>query len=354
MRKAQRMKGFSTWYRRSAAFRALLHLAYWMLAWCFTNLLFGYGDLFNPSSLLYSSVILAIAAGISYWVIYFLIPRFLLTNRYGLFLIFLLLTIVISLDLELIATMLFIVFLEKFQVQTFFHTSREIYSLLTGTYFIVFLSVAIKLAEFWYLEQNRRQNALKEKVEAELKLLKSQIHPHFLFNTLNNIYALALNKSEQAPDAVLRLSELLDYLIYHGENETVSLKMETELIRNYIELERLRYGKRLQADFEISGETDRVKLAPLLLLPLVENAFKHGISRSRHKQRLIIRLGIKDGNMEFYVENTVPVNNPHNSPSGGTGLANLEKRLDLLYPGCYLLDAGEKDGIFVAILRVKT
>jgi len=329
------------------------HLVYWILAWCLTNVLFGYRELLNPSSLLYSTIILMIAAGVSYWTVYFLIPRYLMKGRYGLFLAYLAFTIIISLDLEIFTTMLFIVFLERFEVKTFFHDSREIYSLLSGTYFIVFLSVAIKLSEFWYKEQSRKQVAVKEKVEAELKLLKSQIHPHFLFNTLNNIYSLALQKSDKAPDAVLRLSELLDYLIYHGENEIVSLKKETDLIRNYIDLESLRYGERLEVDFQISGNPEHIQIAPLLLIPLVENSFKHGISKSRDSQRLKINLVITGKNIEFYIENTMPSTKQKES-EGGIGLVNLRARLDLLYADRHSLEIRQKATLYSARLKLKT
>ncbi|HEC41675.1 MAG TPA: hypothetical protein ENI20_02460 [Bacteroides sp.] len=333
--------------------KIIFHLAFWLLAWCLTHLVFGYGDLVNTASILYSSIILGIAAGVSYWIVDFLIPRYLVRGKYGLFISYLLFTVIISLDIELLTTMLYIIFLEKFEVATFFNDSREIFSLLTGTYFIVFLFVAIKMVEFWYMEQSRKQEAIKEKIEAELKLLKSQIHPHFLFNTLNNIYSLALHKSDQAPDAVLKLSELLDYLIYHGENETVSLKKETDLIRNYIELESLRYGERLSVDFQISGEPESIHLAPLLLIPLVENAFKHGISKSRDQQQLTIKLGINRRNVEFYIENSVPTQKPE-KPEGGMGLSNLRARLDLLYADKHSLKILDKDTMFSALLKLET
>lgn len=340
-------------YRNSGSFRVLIHLVYWILAWGLTNLFFGYGDLLNPYSLLYCSIILMIAAGVSYWIVYFLIPRYLIQGRYGFFLVHLGFTMIVSLDLELLTTMFFLVFLEKFQIRTFFNNTREIYSLLSGTYFIVFLSVAIKLAEFWFREQNRKQAAMKEKIEAELKLLKSQIHPHFLFNTLNNIYSLALLKSDQAPRAVLKLSELLDYLIYQGENESVPLKKETDLIRNYIELENLRYGDRLEVDFRLSGNPDNIRIAPLLLIPLVENAFKHGISQSRDAHSLTIQTEIRGKAVDFSVENTVP-RQKQGGEKGGTGLANLRKRLGHLYPDRHALEILENGTRFRAKLHLET
>lgn len=341
-------------YRRSRGFRIFLHLGYWGLAWGFTHLLFGYGNLVNPYSLIYSTIILLLAAGISYLIVYLLIPRFLVPGKYGLFLASVLFTVIISLDLELFTTIMFVLLHEKFQVMEFFHSTRDIYTLLSGTYFIVFLSVAIKLIEFWYYEQRRKQEAINEKVQAELRLLKSQIQPHFLFNTLNNIYSLALRKSDQAPEAVLKLSALLDFLIYHGENDKVSLSKETDLIRNYIELENLRYGERLEIDFRVSGDPESIQVAPLLLMPLVENAFKHGISKSRYNQLLKIKLDISGRIVDFYIENSRPAKEPETESGTGTGLANLRKRLELIYKEQGSLTILDEDNRFVVVLKLET
>ncbi len=336
-------------YAKKRWFRVTMHLLYWVLAWFFLNLLFGYGELLNRVSLYYSFVILLITAAATYWIIGYLIPRYLFKGRYGLFLIYLLFTMIVSLDLELITVMFFLIY-EKFQV--LIYNTRDIYSLLAGTYFIVFLSAGIKLTEYWVNEQQRKQSAMKEKVETELKLLKSQIHPHFLFNTLNNIYALALQKSDQAPDAIIKLSELLDYLIYHGENELVPLAKEIELIDHYIELEKLRYGNRLQASFERSGDPDKVMIAPVLLLPFVENAFKHGISQSRNKVWLKIHLEISDRSINFHIENSKPGITAKVSTPGGIGLENLKRRLAILYENRHTLEIFDKEDLYSVQLNL--
>ena len=337
-------------YAEKKWFRILMHLLYWILALFFLNLLFGYGDLLNRLSMYFSFVILLITAGVTYWIIGYLVPRYLFKSRYGLFLIYLLFTIIVSLDLELITVMFFLVY-EKFQV--LIYNTRDIYSLLAGTYFIVFLSAGIKLTEYWFNEQKRRQAAMKEKVETELKLLKSQIHPHFLFNTLNNIYALTLQKSDQAPDAIIKLSELLDYLIYHGENEQAPLAKEIELIDHYMELEKLRYGNRLQASFKITGDPDKVMIAPVLLLPFVENAFKHGISQSRNKVWLKIRLEISNRSIIFHIENSKPGIPAKEGMPGGIGLENLKRRLEILYENRYSLEILDKKDIYTVHLNLK-
>lgn len=330
-------------YAENPGFRVLLHLAYWILAWFFLNLFFGYGELLNRYSMYYSLIILLITAGVAYWIVLYLIPRYLFKGRYGLFIIYLVFTIIVSLDLELITVMFFLIYVEKFQLMMLDYNTRDIYSLLAGTYFIVFLSTGIKLSEYWFSEQQRRQSALKEKIETELKLLKSQIHPHFLFNTLNNIYALTLQKSDQAPDAIIRLSALLDYLIYHGENELVPLEKEMALIDHYMDLEKLRYGDRLKASFDKAGDTGHIIIAPILLLPLVENAFKHGISQSRNKVWIKIHLEVSNGSVIFHIENSKPLGRQKEGVSGGIGLENLKRRLEILYKDRYSLEMKDEN-----------
>jgi len=346
------MSKLATKYAEKRWFKVSIHLGYWILAWFFLNLFFGYGELLNRYSMYYSFIILLITAGVAYWIILYLIPQYLFKGRYGLFIIYLIFTIIASLDLELITVMLFLVHVEKFQLLMLDYNTRDIYSLLAGTYFIVFLSAGIKLTEYWFYEQQRKQAALKDKVEAELKLLKSQIHPHFLFNTLNNIYALALQKSEQAPDAIIKLSELLDYLIYHGKNELVPLAKEIQLIDHYMELEKLRYGDRLQASFVRKGDTGHIKIAPILLLPFVENAFKHGISQSRNKVWLKIHLEISNRSIIFLVENSKPAARPKEGVQGGIGLENLKRRLEILYKDRYSLEMLDKKDIYSVQLKL--
>ena len=346
------MSKLATIYAEKRGFKVLLHFVYWILAWFFLNLFFGYGELLNRFSMYYSFFILFITAGVTYWTAYYLIPRYLFKGKYGLFIIYLIFTIIVSLDLELITVWLFLIYVEKFQLILLDYNTRDVYSLLAGTYFIVFLSVGIKLTEFWFHEQSRRQTALKEKIETELKLLKSQIHPHFLFNTLNNIYALTLQKSDQAPEAIIKLSELLDYLIYQGKNELVPISKEIKLIDHYMELEKLRYGNRLEGSFEKSGDPNKVMIAPVLLLPFVENAFKHGISQSRNKVWLKINLEISNRSIIFHIENSKSSAHSKVGTQGGIGLENLKRRLEILYKDRYSLEIHDKEDIYSVNLKL--
>ena len=174
--------------------------------------------------------------------------------------------------------------------------------------------------------------------ESELKLLKSQIHPHFLFNTLNNLYGLTLEKSDMAPELVLKLADLMDYMLYKCNKSKVRLKDELEHLKNYVEIEGMRYGKKVRIDFEIEGEADRLEIAPMLLLAFFENSFKHGVSKSINKPFVRINIQIKRSIFNLNILNS------HNRAAEknedytqGIGLKNVQKRLQLIYPEKYQL-----------------
>jgi LytS/YehU family sensor histidine kinase len=228
----------------------------------------------------------------------------------------------------------------------------DVYFLVVGMYFVIILAVAIKLLKSWYTKQQAVQQLFTEKLEAELKMLKSQIHPHFLFNTLNNIYALAMKKSDEAPDMIVKLSEILDFLLYESQAEIVGVEREIEMLNNYIDLEKIRYGERLSIDFKIEGDYQNRVIAPMLLLPFVENSFKHGASGLRDKAWIKIHLVLDSENLKFSVDNNIAENKDKNS-TGGIGLENVRKRLDLTYPGQYTLNIDESAGTYSVGLSIQ-
>jgi sensor histidine kinase YesM len=333
--------------------RYILTFLYWLLVWIFYDLFFGYGKLYNLYSLSFSLIIVLITAGSAYFLNYFLLPKYLFTRRYGRFILFAFYTLIMALWLEVVTVVIFFIWVQKFTILLLDGSSRDIYSLIAGTSFIVLLSVSIRLAEYSFEAQNRKQAALREKVESELKMLKSQIHPHFLFNTLNNIYALAVNKSDATPDAVLKLSGLLDYLIYHGNEDEVELKKELELIKNYIELEKFRYGKRLTIHQSTIGECENIKIPPVLLLPFVENAFKHGISKSRGDVWLRIDIEINTEELTFRIENSKPRQPESQISKDGIGLDNLRRRLNLQYKDRHDLNIVDGEDSYIVELRLQ-
>jgi LytS/YehU family sensor histidine kinase len=198
------------------------------------------------------------------------------------------------------------------------------------------IASSLKLFRYWYRKENNNQQLAKETMVAELQLLKAQVHPHFLFNTLNNLYSLTLKKSPRSPEVVVKLSELLHYMMHECNASEVPVQKEVRMIENYIELEKLRYGNRLNVELTISGEIEGANIAPLLLIPFVENAFKHGSSEQAGDAFILISLFADSNVLSFKIKNSR--NEPESVAAyGGIGLVNVKKRLALIYPGKYQL-----------------
>lgn len=188
----------------------------------------------------------------------------------------------------------------------------------------------------------------KEKFTAELSLLKAQINPHFLFNTFNSLYALTLNKSNLAPNMVLRLSQLMHYMLYSTANDKVPLDDEINYLKDYISIEQTRFANRVDISFQCSGVTAGTTIAPLLLLPFVENTFKHGVEEG--SGWITINLNYRDGQLFFKVENSYISKATPNKP--GIGLMNVKRRLELLYPGRHELNITQNDESFEVELKI--
>ncbi len=215
---------------------------------------------------------------------------------------------------------------------------------------ISFFFVFIKLVKKQYQSNKRELQLEKQKAESELTALKGQLNPHFLFNTLNNIYSLTLLQSPAAPQAVARLSEILDHLLYRCDSMYIPISKEIALLQNYIELEKLRYDDRLQVNFRHSTDKD-ADIAPLILLSLVENAFKHGAGEDAGSPVIDIRLELKDNIFSFDVTNTVA---PREEKAGteGIGLVNIRKQLELIYPEVHTFKTTLQEGRFTASLQL--
>jgi two-component system, LytTR family, sensor kinase len=190
-----------------------------------------------------------------------------------------------------------------------------------------------------------------EKQEAELNYLKSQTNPHFLFNTLNNIYSLAKDKSDLAPESILRLSKILRYMLYETSGPYIAIEQELKIINDYIELEKLRYDESLRVNFNYTIEDMRQALPPLLLMPLVENAFKHGASETRSNPFVEIHLSVQHRQLTFVVKNSSGGSTGDQGVRENIGLSNLRRQLELLY-SAYSLTTEHKNSIFTASLTI--
>ncbi|MBK7426008.1 MAG: histidine kinase [Saprospiraceae bacterium] len=214
-------------------------------------------------------------------------------------------------------------------------------------------AIAIKLVKYWYFKKQELQQLQLEKTRIELKSLKDQLHPHFLFNTLNNLYAMTLPVEGKSSEVVMRLSDLLQYMLYECKADFVPLKKELQFIKHYIELEKLRFGENLDLRFNIRGEIQNYRIAPLLLLPLVENAFKHGVSETIEQPWLSIDIDIQNDQLKCRVLNSKFPGNFSSNSGEGIGLKNLKQRLDLIYPDAHKIEIFDEEEMFIVQLNIQ-
>ena len=192
-------------------------------------------------------------------------------------------------------------------------------------------AIVIKQIRLQFAAKEKEKDLIRDKLETELKFLRNQTNPHFLFNTLNNIYALARKKSDETADTVLKLSKLLRFMLYETKNEQIRISDEIKILDDYIELEKLRYNDRLTISFLRDLDNENEQIAPLLLIPFVENAFKHGASESRFESYINLELNLQNGVLEFTVENTKEQQGTKLNDEN-IGLTNVRRQLELLYP----------------------
>ena len=196
-------------------------------------------------------------------------------------------------------------------------------------------------------------NALKQaKLESDLKFLKAQVQPHFFFNTLNNIYSLAQQQSGDTAPMIAKLADAMRYVIYESANRKVTLKNEIEFLKNYVSIERMRYDSRITVNFDAQGIKDEVMIEPLLLLPVIENVFKHGVSNEMSSGFVEITIMLNENQLTLQTKNSVPVFKGKSVNDAGIGMKNARERLALLYPGRHSLVVNEEQGTYEVILTI--
>lgn len=231
--------------------------------------------------------------------------------------------------------------------------------MMIGELYVVTFVTAIKVTMDWIKEHKRLTDLEKVQLETELLFLRSQISPHFFFNTLNNIYSLAIEGSKKTPKIILKLSNLMRYLLYETKEKYQSIENEIICIQNYLELERIRHGELLEINMNVSGNIQDKKIAPILLLSFIENAFKHGVNKNINKIKIDIDFKIQDNFLYFRISNPLPATSKYKksitkSKYGGIGLENVKKRLELGYnKDEYNLSVNTMDELFVVELKIK-
>lgn len=216
---------------------------------------------------------------------------------------------------------------------------------------IIALSTAVEITRQWTLTERRAAIAEAGKANAELSFLKAQINPHFLFNTLNNIYTLAITGSKYTPDSIMKLSTIMRYVTDEVSADFVPLEHEIECIENYIDLQRLRIGKKTEIDYKVTGDTSEKIVAPLILMTFVENVFKHGISK-RSISKLVINISISEEYIYLFCQN--PIHHILSEKRNGIGIENARQRLNHLYPEKNILKIDDSNDIYTVELKIYT
>lgn len=342
---------------RDLLLRAILHILFWCIVLFFFTYFFGAGSENYDDTLKFSLFLMPITIATTYVSIYKLIPDYLITKRYWLFALYSFYTLIISGYLIMVSIFFSLTYLANFKYGEMNPITRNILFITTAVYSITLIASAFKLLKLnvkhtkktKLLETQILETQLKLK-EQELNYLKMQIQPHFLFNTLNTMYGFALKKADETPEMILKLSNLLDYLLYEVDKPLVPLTKEINHINDYINLEQMRFSDRLAVNFECDPIPENVTIAPMLLLPFIENSFKHG-HINKGKLLVDIELNLEPNIIHFNITNTSIIKTEEKY---GIGLQNVKKRLDLLYPKRYNLDISQQETRFKVNLKLFT
>ena len=328
------------------------HVLFWLVYFAFWIFLYepvvGFANAFENAL-----AIIILHGTAAYFNNYYLVPVFLRKRQYFLYFVSIFLTVSFICFIHII----FLLWAGTIE-------DAEKYSLWSIEFFIndgisisYTLAITMTLMFFkqWFEKERLADKLEKLNIETELKFLKSQINPHFLFNSLNSVYALILSKSDKAPEVVLKLSDILRYILYDGGEKVVGLKKEIEYLENYLELEKIRYGKRLKTQLDVQGETSGKEIAPMIFLPFIENSFKHGVNSNIGNTFITIQFMIDSKGLNFRIENNKPAQKLNETPDyqGGIGINNVKKRLNLLYPGKHTLLIDEEGDTFKVNLSIE-
>ncbi|MFD2593566.1 sensor histidine kinase [Aquimarina hainanensis] len=333
----------------------LLHSIFWVGVLVFYIVFFGHQSTNFQYVFSFSAFLMPVTIATTYTFNYYIIPTYLLPKRYGLLILYSIYTLVLSTYFIIISIFYGLIFLSELKTAGMAPMSKSILFVMVAVYLIVILFSAFSLIKHNYTATATNQNLQNKILETqlqfkkqELQYLKMQIHPHFLFNTLNTLYGFALKKSEDTPDMILKLANLLDYLLYQSNKPMVTLEEEIDHMQDYIALEKMRFRDTLDISLKLPQGKNTLKIPPMLFIPFVENSFKHGhISDGK----LSIHISLQYINKEvcFRVKNSVK-SSPVNTKEG-IGLQNLKKRLSLLYKDKHQLTISQTNQWYHTELR---
>lgn len=335
----------------------LLHILFWVAVWFFFVYFFSYNSDDSAYVTWFSSSLIIPTMVVAYIMVYFLIPKYLLTKKYLLFALYSFYTFVFSSYLIMLVIYACLIILLRFNMNNMPPMSKNYVFILILVYLVVgvisFISIlnhSFKTASQNKELQNKILNTQLQLKEQELHYLKMQIHPHFLFNTLNTIYGFAIKQSKQTPEIILKLSNLLDYILYQVNKPKVSLKEEVLHIKEYIDLEKIRFKDTLRVTFASNEINDQMEIAPMLMIPFVENAFKHGSLKDGFLS-VEIKIELSGNRLDFTIRNTSS-EQENIIEDNGIGLENIKKRLELHYQNNYQLKIENQKGWYSVYLSI--
>lgn len=322
--------------------RPALHISFWIFYYVYRVLIYG-GVVNTWENVAYVQAMeLVLKIPVVYINLYIFLPHLLQKKKLLYFVLANILLIGVATFLQtFIIKFCISLGIYHYYPDSFFWTPWKVLSRANHFVTIVSFTVIIKVLKDFYFTQQNTQKLEREKLETELKFLRSQINPHFFFNTLNNLYSLVERKDDMAGPTLLKLSDLMSYIIYEASSKRVSLSKEVENLKNFISLERLRFTS-LKVDFVTSGDYSKWQIAPLLLLPFLENAFKHGVGKEKERNWIKIELQLHGSQLKYTVKNAFSKQDESDKlEQRGIGLENLRRRLELLYPDGFELQTVE-------------
>ena len=338
--------------------RIFIHGSYWILNVLFFTVFFSSRNDYANFFKMFVDNLVYLPGGMifAYFSIYYLIPHFFFQKKIALYII---LQLVVLALYPLLSWFTTVTINDPYiwQSTTTYKLANHLQTIIILVFGMVPIASA-KIARRFINDTKMKEQLEKQKVEAELrfkeaelKLLKAQIQPHFLFNTLNNLYSLAIEKSEKTPEVIITISDLLSYIIYDCTAEKVSLEKEIKFITNYIALEHLRYDDNLSLSVNITGNFSDYEIAPMILHAFVENSFKHGASKDPGNPWISVVISIAHGELHFAISNSKI--NADTSEKTGIGIENARKRLDLLYLDRYTLDIINDKNVYSLSLDIR-
>ncbi len=348
------------------------HLLFWACWWLYFGFVHAANPMGKPEIYYFGNLPFTISESLlmlipqtllAYPLLYFVLPSFIFKSEYYKAFLWTLLFLFLSLVANIIMIKYVNPKILSFILSDYFLTDSQrppaaslslaIFSSLKGALTGAALAVGIKLLKHWYVKDNRNLELQKEKSEAQLQLLTAQVHPHFLFNTLNNIYSQTQNESPKGSKMIMALSDLLRYIVSEGNKTLVPLDKELTMLNDYINLEKIRYGNDLNLYISMPEETGSLQITPLLLLPFVENCFKHGASKFLIQPWINLKIELKETTLIMKLMNGKDSHHSEPLIKSGTGITNVKKRLELLYKDKYELQIIDEPEVFVVNLKLE-